>query len=112
MATSFSSSIEYCASSTLRWLSAVLFTVWLWTMKLRNGSRLRSLSTKSFSVYSGHFSSGGSAEALADATGGVRLGGGGGGPLVVGVPPQAIAAGRATRTARQAMRARCFTWRL
>src|SRR5580692_11011637 len=100
MATSFSSSMEYCASSTLRWLSACLLTCWFWMMKLRNGSRLRSLSTKSFSVYSGPLSSRGKLEAEADAVGGVRVGGGGVGALVVGVLPQATAAGSATQSAR------------
>src|SRR5271165_4306708 len=100
MATSFSSSMEYCASSTLRWLSACLLTCWFWMMKLRNGSRLRSLSTKSFSVYSGPLSSGDSVDAEADAVGAVRTAGGGGGALVVGVLPQATAAGSATHIAR------------
>src|SRR5580692_10307013 len=80
---SFSSSIEYWASSTLRWLSASRLAGCCCTRKLRNGSRLRSLSTKSFSVYSGPLSSGGRAAALAEAA--ARLGGGGT-EVVVGVP--------------------------
>src|SRR5258708_2331604 len=89
MATSLSSSIEYCASSILRWFSAVLLTGWFWTRKLRKGSRLRSLSTKSFSVYSGPLSSGGKLDALAEATG-ARCAGGGTG-RAVGVESQALA---------------------
>src|SRR5579883_481304 len=94
---SFSSSTEYCASSTLRWLSASRFAGCCWTRKLRNGSRFRSLSTKSFSVYSGPRSWGGRAFAAADdAAGAVRLTGGGGvdvdDDVVVGPLPHATAA--------------------
>src|SRR6185312_2303586 len=99
MATSLSSSTEYWASSILRWFRAVLFTGWFWTRKLRDGSRLRSLSTKSFSVYSGPLSSGGSADAVAEAAGGVRTGGGG----AVGVElEQAPSQPRASGSAREA----------
>src|ERR1019366_10025451 len=90
MAISFSSSIEYCASSTLRWLSASLFAGCCWTRKLRNGSRLRSLSTKSFSVYSGPLSSGDRVDVLAEAAArAARFGGGG--ALTVGVESHAAA---------------------
>ena len=86
IATSFSSSIEYCASSTLRWLSAVLFAGWLWTRKLRNGSRLRSLSTKSFSVYSGAFELRGQAPRSWPRRRRAVWAGGGGAAVDTGVP--------------------------
>src|SRR5258708_5866575 len=76
-------------------------------MKLRNGSRFRSLSTKSFSVYSGPLSAGGRLDALADATGAVRLGGGGGrpAPLLGADPPHAAAMGSAAKATSGAKRA-------